>query len=384
MESAWLVPAALVVGAVIGAAIAGTIVAAAAAGRRAAALASPSLPAGIDQVIDVLDRAAILLDASSTPVRVSPSTADSGLLVGGVVRPELSELARQVRITGEPVELELVLPRTGRRDPARHLLVRAALVTGRWVLVLAEDRTEAVRLEEVRRDFVANVSHELKTPIGAVGLLAEAIESASDEPEQVKRFTARLSTEAQRLAHLTQEIIDLSRIQGAAPIAQVDRVSIDAVVAASIDRARVAADAKSIAVAAGGDRKLVVLGSEPMLVTAVSNLISNAVQYSPDRSRVGVGVIQRDDMVEISVTDQGVGIGEDEQERVFERFFRADPARARNTGGTGLGLAIVKHVVHNHGGEVRLWSQPGRGSTFTIALPIAASATGAPTGGVAA
>ena len=384
MESAWLVPAALVVGAVIGAAIAVTIVAAAAAGRRAAALASPSLPAGIDQVIDVLDRAAILLDASSTPVRVSPSTADSGLLVGGVVRPELSELARQVRITGEPVELELVLPRTGRRDPARHLLVRAALVTGRWVLVLAEDRTEAVRLEEVRRDFVANVSHELKTPIGAVGLLAEAIESASDEPEQVKRFTARLSTEAQRLAHLTQEIIDLSRIQGAAPIAQVDRVSIDAVVAASIDRARVAADAKSIAVAAGGDRKLVVLGSEPMLVTAVSNLISNAVQYSPDRSRVGVGVIQRDDMVEISVTDQGVGIGEDEQERVFERFFRADPARSRVTGGTGLGLAIVKHVVHNHGGEVRLWSQPGRGSTFTIALPIAASATGAPTGGVAA
>lgn len=384
MESAWLVPAALAAGVLIGAAIVGTLVAAAQRGRRAAAIASPTLPAGIDRIIDVLGGPAVLLDASATTVRVSPGTEDSGLLLGGVARPEVVDLAREVRLSGEPVERDLVLPRTGRRDPGRHLRVRGALVAGRWVLVLAEDRTEAVRLDEVRRDFVANVSHELKTPIGAVGLLAEAIESASDEPEQVRRFTARLTTEAQRLAHLTQEIIDLSRIQGAQSATQVDRVSVDAVIAAAIDRTRVAADAKAISVAAGGTRKLVVVGSEPMLVTAVHNLVLNAIQYSPERSRVGVGVIRRDDVVEISVTDQGVGIADDEQERVFERFFRADPARARATGGTGLGLAIVKHVAHNHGGEVRLWSQPGRGSTFTIVLPLAEPATGAPTGGVAA
>ena len=206
---------------------------------------------------------------------------------------------------------------------------------------------------------------------------------ASDEPDQVRRFTSRLTTEAQRLAHLTQEIIDLSRIQGADPVSQVDRVSVDAIIHAAMDRVRVPAEAKSIEVAAGGTKKLVVTGSETMLVTAVLNLVTNAVQYSPERSRVGIGVTKRDGMAEIAVTDQGVGIAEDEQERVFERFFRIDPARSRNTGGTGLGLAIVKHVVYNHGGEVRLWSQPGRGSTFTIMLPLADQATGAQTEGIA-
>ena len=383
MDSAWLVPAALAVGAVIGAAIVLTIAVAERNGRRAAALASPILPAGIDQIIEVLDRPAVLVDPSSTTVSMSPSAQGSGLFAGATLRQEIIDLAREVRSTGELVERDVVLTKGGRRDPARHFRVRAALIGSRWVLIIAEDRTESIRLEEVRRDFVANVSHELKTPIGAVGLLAEAIEMASDEPDQVRRFTSRLTTEAQRLAHLTQEIIDLSRIQGADPVSQVDLVSIDAIVGAAIDRVRVPAEAKEIEVVAGGTKKLVVTGSETMLVTAVLNLVSNAVQYSPERSRVGIGVTKRDGMAEIAVTDQGVGIAEDEQERVFERFFRSDPARSRNTGGTGLGLAIVKHVVHNHGGEVRLWSQPGRGSTFTIMLPLADQATGAQTEGIA-
>ena len=383
MEAAWLVPASLAVGVVIGAVIVLTIAAAQRDGQRAAALASPSLPAGIEQMIEVLDRPAVLVDPSSSAVRVSPSAPASGLFINGLLRSEISDLAREVRNTGELIERDVVLTRGGRRDPARHFRVRAALIGSRWVLIIAEDRTESIRLEEVRRDFVANVSHELKTPIGAVGLLAEAIEMASDEPDQVRRFTSRLTTEAQRLAHLTQEIIDLSRIQGADPVSQVDRVSVDAIIHAAMDRVRVPAEAKSIEVAAGGTKKLVVTGSETMLVTAVLNLVTNAVQYSPERSRVGIGVTKRDGMAEIAVTDQGVGIAEDEQERVFERFFRIDPARSRNTGGTGLGLAIVKHVVYNHGGEVRLWSQPGRGSTFTIMLPLADQATGAQTEGIA-
>ena len=383
MESAWLVLAALAVGVIIGAVIVLTLAIAQRDGRRAAALASPTLPSGLEQVIDILDRPAVLVDPSSSAARMSPSTPGSGLLVDGLGRQEIADLAREVRNTGEPVERDLILPRAGRRDPAKHLRVKAALIGARWVLVIAEDRTESIRLEEVRRDFVANVSHELKTPIGAVGLLAEAIESASDEPEQIRRFTARLTTEAQRLAHLTQEIIDLSRIQGADPVANVDLIGIDTIVASAIDRVRVVADAKSIEVAARGSKKLVVLGSETLLVTAVHNLVANAVQYSPERSRVGVGVTRRGDMAEIAITDQGVGIAEDEQERVFERFFRSDPARSRNTGGTGLGLAIVKHVVQNHGGEVRLWSQPGRGSTFTIALPLADQAGATITEGIA-
>ncbi len=383
MESAWLVPAALALGAVIGAAVVLTVGAAARHGRRVAALADAALPAGLQEVVDILDRPAMLLDPSLSPIRVSPSTPDSGLVVADAVRPEVAEVAREARLAGEAVERELELPR-GRREPARHLRVRATPIAVRWVLVVAEDRTEAIRLEEVRRDFVANVSHELKTPIGAVGLLAEAIESASGEPEQVRRFTARLTTEAQRLAHLTQEIIDLSRLQAADPIAHVDRVRVDVIVAAAIDRVHVAADAKGIEVAAGGAKRLAVLGSEPMLVTALHNLVANAVQYSPENSRVGIGVVEREDTVEIAVTDQGAGIDETEQERVFERFFRGDPARSRATGGTGLGLAIVKHVVQNHGGQVRLWSQPGRGSTFTIALPLASPAADPPTEGMAA
>lgn len=382
MESAWLVPTALLLGIAIGVAVTMTIVATVRAGRRAAALAAPVLPAGLDEVVGALDRPAVLLDPSWTPMRLSATAATSGMFLGGALRDEIIDVARDARSTGRSVQRELEFPR-GRREPARHLLVRATQIAGRWMLVLAEDRTEAVRLEEVRRDFVANVSHELKTPIGAVGLLAEAIESASDEPEQVRRFTARLTTEAQRLAHLTQEIIDLSRIQGADPVGELERVRVDSIVASAIDRVRVAAEAKDIAVASGGTKKLAVVGSEQMLVTAVHNLIANAVQYSPERSRVGVGITRREDMAEIAVTDQGVGIDETEQERVFERFFRSDPARSRNTGGTGLGLAIVKHVVQNHGGEVHVWSRPGRGSTFTIAIPLAASATDPSTEGIA-
>jgi two-component system sensor histidine kinase SenX3 len=157
-------------------------------------------------------------------------------------------------------------------------------------------------------------------------------------------------------------------LQGGEPLPPSTEVMVDAVLDEAVDRARLAAEARGISIVRGGDEGLVVLGDEGQLVTAVANLLYNAVSYSPDGTRVALGVHLREDVVEIAVTDQGVGIPEDEQERIFERFYRIDPARSRATGGTGLGLAIVKHTVGNHGGEVTVWSQPGNGSTFTIRL----------------
>ncbi len=247
--------------------------------------------------------------------------------------------------------------------------MRVARLGARFVLLLADDRTESYRLDDVRRDFVANVSHELKTPIGAVGLLAEALASASNEPDEVKRFAKRLTHESERLAGITAEIIELSRLQSGDPLTEAERVGIDSVIAQAVDRNRVAAESHRISLVPSGKIRAQVFGDRQLLVTAVHNLIANAIQYSPDGSRVGVGVTSDDGVVEISVTDQGVGIPEDERGRVFERFFRVDSARSRNTGGSGLGLSIVKHIVQNHGGDVRVWSQQGHGSTFTIRLP---------------
>ena len=247
--------------------------------------------------------------------------------------------------------------------------MRVARLGSRFILLIADDRTESYRLDAVRRDFVANISHELKTPIGAVGLLAEALEQASDDPDQVRAFAQRLTTEANRLASMTQEIIELSRLQAIDVLDTAEEVKVDDVVQAAIDKNRVAADSLGITLVGGGEKRLRVWGDEAMLVTAVHNLIANAIQYSVPPSRVGIGVSGTEDTIEIAVTDQGIGIPDDELDRVFERFFRVDQARSRSTGGTGLGLSIVKHVVQNHGGEIRVWSQPGRGSTFTIRLP---------------
>jgi len=290
-----------------------------------------------------------------------------------LVHPELLELADEVRRTGQTISRELHLSRGPFGDANLHIMVRVARLGTRYVLLLAEDRTEAYRLDEVRRDFVANVSHELKTPIGAVTLLAEAIEASSDNPDEVRRFAPRLTVEAERLARLTQEIIELSRLQADDALHDADNVDIDSVIAQAVDRNRVAAAAHRISLVSGGDAGAQVFGDENMLATAVHNLVVNAIQYSPDGSRVGVGVSRADGVVEIAVTDQGIGIPESERDRVFERFFRLDSARSRQTGGTGLGLSIVKHIVKNHGGDVRVWSQTGNGSTFTIRLPESAA-----------
>jgi two-component system sensor histidine kinase SenX3 len=330
----------------------------------------PTLPAGVSEVLGILRSAAIVLDPADDVVKASPAAYAFGLVRGHLlVHSELRTMAAQVRRQGLVREEELDLPRgpLGRGRLVVH--ARVAPLGPEHVLVLVDDRTEARRVEEVRRDFVANVSHELKTPIGALHLLGEAVEDAAEDPEAVRRFAERMQRESLRLSALVQEIIELSRLQvadiGHAPQA----IEVDEVVSDAIDRCRLGAQAKHIDVIAGGDAGTQVFGDHPLLVTAVRNLVDNAIAYSPEHTRVAVAVRRHDNLVEISVTDQGIGIPQTEQARIFERFYRVDPARSRATGGTGLGLSIVKHVAANHGGEVTMWSSEGQGSTFTLRLP---------------
>jgi two-component system sensor histidine kinase SenX3 len=370
MDSTWLVLLSLALGLVIGAGIVTLLHVAAAHGERAAGVVNPAVPDGVDQVLDALESAGIVVDPSNNVVKASPGALGLGLVANNaLVHAELVAMVDDTRITGRSSTRDIELSRGPFGDASITLSVRVARLGTRYILLLAEDRTESIRLEAVRRDFVANISHELKTPIGAVSLLSEALEMAADDPEQVKRFAERLGSESARLARITQDIIDLTRLQATDAIANASLLSIDEIVGLAIDQNRVAADARGIELATSTSSGARVLGDESLLVVSVHNLVSNAIRYSPDRSRIGVGVRTVDDVVEISVTDQGEGIPEKERDRVFERFYRVDQARARNTGGTGLGLAIVKHAIENHGGDVRVWSQPGRGSTFTIRLP---------------
>ncbi|SDJ89938.1 sensor histidine kinase [Arthrobacter cupressi] len=330
----------------------------------------PLLPEGAAEVLSVVGRAFVVVDAIDGVVRASPAAYAYGLVRGHtVVHKQLLDMTAKVRRDGVILEETLELPRGPMGKGSIVVQVRAAMLGWEYIVLLADDRTEITRTEEIRNDFVANVSHELKTPVGAISLLAEALEASPDDEEAVRRFARRMHKESGRLAALVQDIIELSRLQGANVAQQGHTVDINNVVAEAVDRSQLPAESKNITIVVGGRSESRVFGDQDLLVTALRNLIDNAIRYSPENTRVGVGVRVKEGVVAISVTDQGEGIGPEEQERVFERFYRVDAARSRQTGGTGLGLSIVKHVVSNHGGEVTLWSQPGQGSTFTIRLP---------------
>jgi two-component system sensor histidine kinase SenX3 len=375
MDSAWLVPLALGFGVFVGALMTAVVVTAARRGQSAVDVVSSSVPDGIDQVLDALESAGVVLDPSNNVIKASPGALAFGLVWNqALVHSELVQLVDTVRRGGGTITQEVALSRGPYGQASLHLMVRVARLGARYILLLADDRTEAYRLDDVRRDFVANISHELKTPIGAVSLLAEALVEASDDPAQVRKFAKRLIKESERLTRITKEIIELSRLQAHDALTKPDLVDIDHVVAIAIDQNQVVADSRKVQLVGGGDAGAEVYGDEALLAVALHNLIANAVQYSPKGARVGIGVNVSKGVVEIAVTDQGGGIAEADLDRVFERFFRSDPARSRHTGGSGLGLSIVKHVIQNHGGDVRVWSQLGNGSTFTIRLPEASHA----------
>jgi two-component system sensor histidine kinase SenX3 len=320
--------------------------------------------------LEAMRSAWLVVDSDDRVAAASSSTAVLGLVRGQRVALEaLLDAVRAARRSGErrllPIE-----PR-GRSGPAGPVVLEARIAPlgGGLVVVIVDDRSEARRIDDVRRDFVANVSHELKTPVGALSLLAEAVEDASDDPEAVRRFAVRMHHESARLSTLVNELIDLSRLQGDDPLSHAEVIATDDLVAAAVDRGRLHAEAKQIALAVGGEHGLSVFGDRQQLATALGNLVENAIHYSPERTKVVLSARAAGDDIEIAVTDQGIGIPEADLDRVFERFYRVDPARSRATGGTGLGLSIVKHVCSNHGGEVAVWSSEGAGSTFTLRLP---------------
>ena len=334
--------------------------------------AAPVLPQGVADVLSVLKSSAIVVGVGDEVVQTSPSAVAHGLVRDNdLVHAELRHLARQVRRDGVIREVELDLPKGPLGRGRVTVGARVAPLGSAFVLLLVDDRTKARRVEEVRRDFVANVSHELKTPVGGIALLAEAVLDATDDPEAVARFASRIKTESGRLSRLVQEIVDLSRLQVQDTLHEPDLVDLATCATEAVDRCRLMAEARRIELAAAYDGEAKVYGDAELLTTAVRNLVENAVNYSEDGTRVVVTIRPAGDLVELAVTDQGRGIPESEQPRVFERFYRVDPARSRATGGTGLGLAIVNHICTNHGGEVTVWSQPGQGSTFTLRLPAA-------------
>jgi two-component system, OmpR family, sensor histidine kinase SenX3 len=315
----------------------------------------------------------VVVDTYRDVVYINDRAKELGLVRDRLLDDRAWLAAQRTLATGEDGEVDLSPPKrasTGREGLSVRGHVR--LLTeddSRFAVVYVDDQSEHARMEATRRDFVANVSHELKTPVGAMGVLAEALLESVDDPETVRRFGTKVLAESRRLANMVGELIELSRLQGAERLPDLEAVDVDGVVSEAISRYKVAADNADIEVATDAPSGFQVLGDQPLLVTALANLVSNAIAYSPHGSTVSISRRRRGENIEIAVTDRGLGIARADQERVFERFFRVDQARSRATGGTGLGLAIVKHVAANHNGSIRLWSQPGTGSTFTLSIP---------------
>ena len=283
----------------------------------------------------------------------------------------LQHLVRAVRRSRNIQEGTMALPRGPLGTGTHDLLVRVIpLEEGGLICILIFDDSEMRRLDSIRRDFVANISHELKTPIGALSILSEAVLGASDDPEAIVRFATRMQVESKRLSDLVQEIINLSRLQDDDPLKNAKVIDLNEVLLNAIDQSELNAQARAIDLIYSEQAIARIKGDSGQVSMAISNLIENAINYSPEGTRVAIALRVRDGLAEVSITDQGIGIPEKDLERIFERFYRVDPARSRATGGTGLGLSIVKHVVTNHGGDVLVWSVENAGSTFTIRFPI--------------
>jgi two-component system sensor histidine kinase SenX3 len=330
-----------------------------------------SNPTASAELLDALPTPGLLIDGVNFIVGATTSAQALGFKPDSILpQAELVQLAVQARQTGEPSSAELHI-KTGLQGETSWVAARAAVASDNKVLITLEDLTESKRLDDTRRDFIANISHELKTPIGAISLLSEALIEADDDPAMVKKFSADLHREAIRLAALVQDIIELSRLQGAEVVSNAQLLDLSSVISEAVDRNAFLAEKRNVRIKVDAPKGLKVLGDQEMLVTAIKNLIENALVYSEEGSQVGIGLRQKYGIAAIAVADSGVGIAAEHQDRIFERFYRADPSRSRQTGGTGLGLSIVKHVALKHRGDVQLFSQPGVGSTFTFRLPIA-------------
>jgi two-component system, OmpR family, sensor histidine kinase SenX3 len=334
------------------------------------------LPAMLVDTLSQIDGEAIVLAHGEVPIFVTPGIEQIGLLKDGKVQSaELLATVRVVRRKHSRQVGQIEIPRGPIGEGRHELTVNVIPLTeDDLVLVLLSDESEAQRVHEVRRDFVANISHELKTPIGALSLLSEAVLGAKNDPEAVEKFATRMQTESKRLTDLVQEIINLSRLQDSDPLSVPSELHVQDLISEAIDQTQVTADSRQIVVSNSNNVDGLILGDREQLIMAIQNIIENAINYSPEGTKVTVTSKVEDGIIDISVTDQGIGIPDTDLDRIFERFYRVDPARSRLTGGTGLGLSIVKHVALKHGGEVKVWSAENVGSTFSLRLPIYSAA----------
>ena len=322
-------------------------------------------------VLDFLPDSAVIVDFRDHVVAHSSNSVPMGIIENErLATPELRALNREVHRLRKTQTCDSVISKAGSKIGEWEARVQISPIDEELSLLIARDLSEERRLNDVRRDFVANVSHELKTPVGALSLLAEAIQAAESDQDQINKFANRMQTEVKRLTELISDLVALSQVQGDQPMRNFAPVNVESIIIESVDTTKLLAQERKISINIADEIKVGrILGDDRQLVVALTNLITNAIKYSPENTSVGVGARRIDDWIEISVTDQGSGISEADQIRIFERFYRVDPARSRETGGTGLGLSIVKHICANHGGDCIVWSRPGEGSTFTLRLP---------------
>jgi two-component system sensor histidine kinase SenX3 len=351
------------------------------AGYAEAAQLQADRVAALSQILDVLPDAAAIVDDADRVLAASANCVAMGIVSLDRIAPvEVRALNREVHRLSKTQSRDVIIKRNGSRLGEWEARIQISPIDDELSLLIAQDLSEERRLNDVRRDFVANVSHELKTPVGALSLLAEAVQAADTDIEQVRHFTSRMQIEVKRLTAMISDLVALSQVQGDAPLRNSAPVNVADIINEAVDTTKIAAEQKGIEVVVADDVNVgKIFGDDDQLNAALSNLISNAIKYSPAHTKVGVGSRRVDNMIEISVTDQGPGIPESDVERIFERFYRVDPARSRDTGGTGLGLAIVKHVCANHGGDCIVWSQVGQGSTFTLRFPAYQNGAGTPT-----
>ncbi|MBW3078550.1 sensor histidine kinase [Bifidobacterium simiiventris] len=363
-------------------------------------------------LIEVAPESVIICDAKYNVRYFSPGAKQFALVDHGRIdSDEIKDFLSLTIEDGRVREREVAIPadrehhiaaapsdgrgvRPGQEVPSDllYLRVRAGRIVDGLYAVFLTDMSEQRRFEAMRRDFVTNVSHELKTPVGAISLLAETITDAADDPDAVRYFSGRVAKESNRLTELVRRLIDLQKAQSMEGVVEMKPVSVMAVVRDAIGENQPQADAKridirltdngtSVPLVVSGDAdtadvgdEVTVMADDESLKTAVKNLVENAIHYSPEQTVVAVGVAEKRGKVTIRVVDQGIGIPAESLGRVFERFYRVDPARSRETGGSGLGLAITKHCVQECGGTISVWSREGEGSTFTIELPAAEDA----------
>jgi two-component system sensor histidine kinase SenX3 len=359
---------ALAIGALMVGAAIGFLIARTRTSRAEREPTGPTVAELLQRLVRSSNSGVVVLNRFGDMVLHNPRAYELGLVRVSQADPRARQAAEQVVETDEPLEIDLSPLEARGRQPEAVLGEVRPLGDG-FTVVEAVDHSDAVRLEATRRDFVANVSHELKTPVGAIALLTEAVLDAAEDSDEVRRFGSKILRESTRLGQLVTELIALSRLQGAERLPDLNVVEVDAVVREALGRTTLSAESAKITVTTDAASGLLVEGDRTLLVTALSNLLENAVAYSTAGSPVSISRRLVEGSVEIAVTDRGIGIAEEDQQRVFERFYRADKARSRATGGTGLGLAIVKHVAANHGGSVSLWSRQGTGSTFTLRIP---------------